>query len=351
MPLGGFVCHLMIRAKIIFLFVSVLLLAAALLPSCQQGVSPELVVYTSVDQVFSEPILKIFEEQSGIRVLPVYDVEAAKTTGLVNRLIAEKKRPRADVFWNGEFAQTIMLKEKGVLSPYVSPNAINIPPRYVDTEGYWTGFAGRGRVLLVNTKLVPADNYPRSIFDLIGDRWPASRIGIAYPLFGTTATQAAALYAVLGPEKGRAFYKELHGRGVRVVDGCSVVRDMVAGGQLMMGLVDTDDAIGAIEAGAPVSMVFPDQDDMGTLIIPNTVALIAGAPHPNEAKAFIDFLLSPEVAGLLVNSGWSHIPLRPTDPQSSSIVASNIRGMNVTLDAVYKQRDLIKKDLSEIYIQ
>ena len=139
------------------------------------------------------------------------------------------------------------------------------------------------------------------MFDLLKDAYPAGKIGIAYPLFGSTATEAAALYTALGPEKGRAFYKALHDRGVRVVDGISVIRDMVSSGQMMMGLVDTDDACEAIRQGQPVAMDFLDQDGMGELIIPNTVAMIAGAPHPSEAKAFIDFLLSQEVAEDLVN--------------------------------------------------
>jgi iron(III) transport system substrate-binding protein len=59
----------------------------------------EVVIYTSLDKVFSEPILEAFEKETGIRVLPVYDSEATKTTGLVNRLITEKGNPKADVFW------------------------------------------------------------------------------------------------------------------------------------------------------------------------------------------------------------------------------------------------------------
>jgi len=108
-----------------------------------------VVVYTSVDQFFSEPIFRAFENDTGIRVLPVYDVEATKTTGLVNRLIAEKARPQADVFWSGEFSQTIILKNKSVLAPYQSPSAGDIPARFRDTEGYWTGFGGRARIFIV----------------------------------------------------------------------------------------------------------------------------------------------------------------------------------------------------------
>ena len=80
-----------------------------------------------MDQVFSEPILKLYEKRTGIRVLPVYDVEAAKTTGLVNRLITEKDHPQADVFWNGEFVQTLLLQTDGLLAPYQSPNSADIP--------------------------------------------------------------------------------------------------------------------------------------------------------------------------------------------------------------------------------
>ena len=111
----------------------------------------EVVIYTSVDQIFSEPILDKFEEETGIAVKAVYDVEAAKTTGLVNRLIAEKDNPLCDVWWNGEIAQTILLKEEGLLTPYFSPEAKGIPDAYIDPEEYWTGFGGRARVCLVNT--------------------------------------------------------------------------------------------------------------------------------------------------------------------------------------------------------
>jgi iron(III) transport system substrate-binding protein len=87
----------------------------------------EVIVYTSLDKVFSQPILDEFEKQTGIKVKAVYDSEATKTTGLVNRLIAEKDAPQADVFWNSQTGRTIVLKKKGVLVPYVSPSAAACP--------------------------------------------------------------------------------------------------------------------------------------------------------------------------------------------------------------------------------
>ncbi len=331
-----------------------ILIFGFLLVSCKSGQAErEVVIYTSVDQVFSEPILTKFEEETGIHVLPVYDVEAAKTTGLVNRLIAEKDYPQADVFWSGEFAQTILLKEEGVLTSYLSPNRNDIPPQYMDPEGFWTGVAGRARVIIVNTDLVPMEKTPKSIYDLLESKWPASQMGIAYPLFGTTSTHAAALYAFLGPENGKSFFENLRERGVQVVDGNSVVRDLVASGQLAFGLTDTDDACGAIANGAPVSIVFPDQEagSIGTLVIPNTLGLIAASPHPEEGKALIDYLLSKEVEEDMILSGWSHIALRPLEVEQSCLESVSIQGMDVTLIEVYEQFERVKSELATIFIR
>lgn len=322
--------------------------------SCQpKSDSNQVVVYVSVDQVYAEPLLKVFEEQSGIQVLPVYDVEATKTTGLVNRIMAEKDHPLADVYWSGEFAQTLLLKDEGLLMVYQPVLAADLPDQYRDPQGYWTAFAGRARILLVNNNLVPADQMPASIFDLAGSAIAADKIGMAYPLFGTTATHAAALYANLGPQMAKAYYGKLAQNGIRIVDGNSVVRDLVVNGELAFGITDTDDACRAIEEGKPVSIVFPDQgsDQPGVLVIPNTVAMIAGGPHPQQARAFIDFMTSREVEQYLVDSGWSQFPLRPVERPPACGGGPQIKSMNTNLEAIYQMFETSKQDLTEIFVR
>jgi iron(III) transport system substrate-binding protein len=269
----------------------------------------EVVIYTSLDQVFSEPILRAFEERTGIDVKAVYDVEASKTTGLVNRLIAERPHPRADVFWNSEVSRTLVLEDKGVLAPYRSPSAADIPEQFKDPEGYWTGFAARSRVLIYNTDLLDPDQAPRSIFELTEPRW-RGRVALAYPLFGTTATHVAALYATLGQERTEAYLRDLKANDVLIVDGNATSRDVVVQGEVPVGFTDTDDVNVAIRAGRPVDMVFPDADGIGTLLIPNTVALVAGGPNPRAGKRLIDFLLSREVERELAFSESMQIPVR-----------------------------------------
>ena len=125
----------------------------------------EVVVYTSLDQVFSEPILKEFEAKTGITVRAAYDVESTKTVGLVNRLIAEKEHPQADVFWNSEIVRTLILKNKGILTPYFSSEAKDIPEQFKDKDGYWTGFSARARILIYNNKMLSQSDLPGSILE------------------------------------------------------------------------------------------------------------------------------------------------------------------------------------------
>ena len=286
--------------------------AALLLGSCGRPPSSphEVTAYVSADRPFSEPIMLEYQRRSGVRVNVVYDTEETKSTGLANRLLAEKGRPQADVFWSNEPVRTLILKSRGVLAPYQSFSAKGISDTFKDREGYWTGFSARLRVIVYNTSKVPVADAPRSVLDLADPRWK-DQAAIADPRFGSTSFHVAALYAELGDERADDYFRRLKANGVKIVDGNSVVRDMVARGDVSVGLTDSDDVNVAIEAKQPVSMVLPDRDGIGVPVMPNMVSLIAGAPHPDEGKRLIDFLLLPEVERKLAESEAVQIPLHP----------------------------------------
>jgi iron(III) transport system substrate-binding protein len=265
-------------------------------------------VYVSTDRVFSEPVLREYEKQSGVRVNTVYDTEETKSTGLANRLIAEQARPQADVFWSNEPVRTLVLKSRGVLAPYRSPSAQGIPAALIDPEGYWTGFSARIRVIAYNTKLVTLADAPQSIFQLADPKW-RGQVAMADPRFGSTSFHVAALYAMAGDERMDDFFRRLKANGVRIVDGNSVVRDLVARGDVKVGLTDTDDVNVAIEDGQPIAMVLPDATGLGVPVMPNMVSLIAKGPHPEEGQRLIDYLLSPDVERQLAQSEAVQIPL------------------------------------------
>ena len=328
-------------------------IAALIFTGCGKSDSSkqQVVVYTSLDKVFSMPVLKAFEAETGIEVLPVYDSEATKTTGLVNRLIAEKNNPRADVFWNSETGRTIVLKNKGVFAEYVSPSSRDIPDTFKDKDGYWAGFAARCRVLLYNTDMLKAAEAPESIFELTDPEWKG-RFSLAYPLFGTTATHAAALFSTMGPEKAKGFFKDLKDNDVMIVDGNASSRDRVADGTVAVGFTDTDDAYVAIEQGRPVKIIWPDKDGMGTLLIPNTVGLVKGGPNPDAAKQFIDFLLSHRVEQMLAESEAGQIPLRASVKRPEHVPSpEEVKAMEVDFEEVAEQIEPSSEFLKELFVR
>jgi len=171
----------------------------------KEGASKTVTVYVSEDQVFSEPVLNDFEKETGIKVNAVYDTEEAKSTGAMNRLIAEKDNPQADVYWANEPIRAEVLKQKGISTPYVSPNAKDIPPVFKDPAGYWTGFSARARVLVVNTSV---KDKPQSILAYTDPSWKGKAV-ITNPLFGTTTAEIAALFTIWGDEQAKDFMVSL----------------------------------------------------------------------------------------------------------------------------------------------
>ena len=275
--------------------------------SCHRAAPRQVVIYTSEDEPVASPILRDFEKQSGIHVTIVTDTEATKSIGLAERLVAEKDHPQADVWWSNEAFRTIWLSEQGVLSAYDSPAAKDIPAPFKDAKQYWAGCGIRARVVAVSDQL-PADvRPPRGVEDLTQPAL-AGRIAMARPTAGTTGSFVAALYLLWGDEKADAFFQKLRDNRIALVGGNSVVADSVGQGQIWVGLTDNDDVAAAQANGLKLHAVLPDQDSFGTLPIPGSVALVAGATHPAEAKLLIDYLLSPAVEQKLIaahSAAWS----------------------------------------------
>lgn len=334
---------------------ALLMLAAVMvgsLPGCLPSAPPgsaEVVAYTALDQEFSEPIYEDYEKQHNVKVLAKFDIESTKSVGLTAALIAEKDTPRCDVFWNNEILNTIRLDEQGLLEVYRSPAAESFPGTFKGKNGTWQGFAARARILLVNTDLVKENDRPKSIYDLADTNWKG-KTAIAKPLAGTTATHVACLFASLGEEKAKSFIQSLMENDVQVLGGNKQVALAVSSGQVAFGLTDTDDAIVEIEKGLPVAIVYPDrgEEDMGTLFIPNTVAIIKGCPHPEQAKKLVDYVLSPAVEEKLALGGSAQIPLNPQVKTKTRVeTPQTVKAMPADFAAAAKQWDAAQKFVKE----
>jgi len=306
----------------------------------------EVVIYVSEDQVFSEPILKDFEKKTGIKVKALYDTEESKSTGVVNRLIAEKNNPQADVYWANEPIRAQMLKQRGLLSKYISKNSKEIADNFKDNNGFWCGFSARLRVLVADKNM---KKYPSSVFDYLDKKYKDKAV-IANPLFGSTTAQISAMFIKLGDKKAKAFLNGLKQNGVKISTSNGESADFVAKKQYLFSLVDSDDAVSRIRAGKDIMMIYPDQEEggLGCFVIPNVVMLINGAKHESNAKKLIDYLLSNEVEAKLALADCAQIPLHvEVKPPKELRALKDIKVLKVNYKDVAQKMHEIEPFLKE----
>jgi iron(III) transport system substrate-binding protein len=302
--------------------------------------------------VHSEKILKLFADRTGLDVMGAWDVERNKTVGLVNRLLAEQNHPRADVYWNNEIAHTIRLKKAGLTQPYASPSAEGIPFGYKDADHHWTGFAARARVFLQRTDKEVA--LPARVYEMAEPQF-ARHGAMAAPLTGTTLTHFSALSLNDSSTHVLTWLDKASQSGLKIGAGNADVMRRTCEGDVDWCLTDTDDAAAARRNGHPVEVVFPDQGEggRGALLIPNTVCMIANAPHPDAARQFIDFVLSAEVEALLAASDSEQIPLRPgvDAPDYVKLPGRDFHATTVNWEAVANELDQRFPDFQKQFVK
>jgi iron(III) transport system substrate-binding protein len=240
---------------------------------------PEVIVYTSQDQVYAEPLLREFEKESGIKVRAVFDSEAVKTVAIANRLLAERSHPQCDVYWGNEELRTRQLAARNI---------------FRETNG-WAAFGYRSRRLVMSGQATNLPT-PASLLDLTNAIY-RGRVALAYPLFGTTATHLLALRQHWGEAAWQNWCRALAANQSFLVDGNSGAVRFVVRGEAAIGLTDSDDIAAEIREGARLKQL-PMTGE--TLLIPNTVAVVRQAPHPRAAQQLFDFLQRAEVVQKLV---------------------------------------------------
>jgi iron(III) transport system substrate-binding protein len=264
----------------------------------------------------------------------------------MNRLLAEKNNPQADVYWANEPVRADVLRQQAILIPYTPAAAREIPEQFKDPQGHWTGFSARARLLIVNKS---ASSKPTSILAYVDPKTKGKAV-IANPLFGTTTAEMAALFTLWGDEKGKQFLAGLKGNKVKLSTGNGESADFVASGEFEFALVDSDDAVDRLRHGKPIEIVYPDQGEgeFGVLILPNAVALIRGGPNPDNGKKLIEYLVSKETERKLAFADCAQIPLHPGVPTPKEIKpVDQLKAMKVNYAELGSKLQTIQPILKE----
>ena len=287
-----------------------LLLLALTLSAWMPALAAEsLTVYSARKEELIRPAIEAFQQSTGIKVTLL----TGKAGELARRIEIEKGNPKGDLFLGTTAGVTELLRRKGLLEPYPSPYAREIPGEFKAPDATWVGITGRVRVIIYNKTLVRDAEAPRSFFDLTDPRW-RGKVAVASMGERTTVGHLAAIMALKGEEFTTGYVKALRDNGLKVLTNNTEVRKAVASGEYAIGITNHYYYLLQLRENpaSPIAIVYPDQgpDHIGAPVYSITSAIMKGARNLAAAKKFTDFLLQPRGNRLLVE-GEFEIPLLP----------------------------------------
>lgn len=250
-----------------------------------------LTVYTSHKEEVYRPIIKEFEERTGIWV----EVVTGGTNELLEQLAAQQDTPRCDVMFGGG-AESLLLYED-CFAPYTCTEAELLQAELRQENDLWTPFSSLPIVLIYNTRLVKAGEL-NGWADLLSGQWQG-KIAFADPaVSGSGYTAAVTLMTALEGDPWEnldRFRAQLDGN---ILSDSGDVVSAVASGSYAVGITLEETALKNLAQGAGIAIVYPTE---GTSCLPDGIALLQNAPHAENAKRFIEFVQSAHVQSRVVS--------------------------------------------------
>ena len=270
--------------------------------SCEE--EPVLVVYTARSEALNNAVIPEFEKDTGIKV----EVVVAGTGELLKRAQSEKDNPLGDIFWVAD--QTMLSSSKDLFMEYVSPEDSNMLEAFRNNTGYFTPAFADPTVMIVNKDL-KGDMKIDGFEDLLNPELKG-KIAFGDPVNSSSAFQSllAMLYGMGkdgDPLSDQAwdyvdqFIANLDGK---MCNSSSQVYKGVAEGEYVVGLTWEDPAANYVKEGAAVEVVFPKE---GAIFPGESVQILKGCKHPENAKKFVDYMLSEKIQ----NAVGSNLTVRP----------------------------------------
>lgn len=318
------------------------LLAALFLSACQKtertteytpDESMRLTIYTSHKEEVYMPIVREFEERTGIWV----DVITGGTNELLERIESQQDNVEADVMFGGG-VESLKAYEH-CFSPYVVGSSDSIREPHQAEDAVWTPFSALPVVLIYNTKLVSPDKITG--WSSLSDPIFRGRIAFADPAISGSSFTALATQILAGKSMDKTLAALAENLQGKTLSSSGDVLNAVADGSCLVGITLEETALKYIAAGADLAMVYPEE---GTSCVPDASAIVKGAPHSENAKRFLDFTVSYEVQQMLSESSYRR-PVRSDIPAGESLLPlQDIVLVDYDIDWACKNRDVILSD-------
>lgn len=251
------------------------------------GADGSLVVYSGRNENLIRPLIELFTERTAVEV----EVRYADTTELTATLLEEGENSPADVFFSQDAGALAALEAAGRLTTLKEGAAAQVPERFRDPEGYWTGVTGRARTIVFNPEKLSVAEQPSNILDVADPMWKG-RVGLA-PTNASFVSHISALVVEIGEDDVKKFLADLKANDPKIYDSNGLVVKAVAAGEVDLGLVNHYYALNEKKEnpGAPVANIYPEEGGFVNLA---GVGILEGAENRKQADEFVEFLLSPE---------------------------------------------------------
>lgn len=282
----------------------------ALFSSSAFALEDKLVIVTSFPEDLTGVFQTAFEQK-----YPDTKVEVLnkKTSAGVKYIQETAGNNTTDLFWVSAPDAFAVLKDRNLLQKY-QPHSSGIPDMIGsfpinDPDGYFFGFAASGYGIMYNTRYLKAKKLPvpKEWADLTKPVY-FGHVGMSAPSrSGTTHLTVEAILQGEGWDQGWATLKDMAGNFKTITERSFGVPDGVNSGEFGLGIVIDFFGFSSRASGFPVDFVYPTV----TALVPANVGIVANAPHPEAAGAFIDFLLSDEGQELLFDTKIQRLPVKP----------------------------------------
>jgi iron(III) transport system substrate-binding protein len=276
----------------------------------------EVVVYTTRAEALFKPVIEAFNAAyPDIKVT----VLNGSNSELAARILEERANPKADVLVNSDILTMENLAAEGVFAPNDSAAVMSVPTDYRADDGSWVALTLRARVIMYNTDLVSPEELPKKMVDLADPKWKDA-LGSANSTNGAMMAQLVIMRNQLGEPATEAFIQGLLENNTQFFGGHTDVRKAVGAGELKLGLVNHYYYHLSKAEGAPVGIIYPDQEDggLGLMVNSTNAGIIKGGPNPEMARIFVDFMLSPAGQKIYAERNYEY-PIVPGVPLAEGV--------------------------------
>lgn len=298
-----------------------------------------LVVYSGRGEELVSPLIERFEAESGITL----DVRYAGSNELAATLLAEGDETEADVFFAQDPASLGAVVE--LMSQLPEETLALVDSKFQDRDGRWIGTSGRVRVFIDNT----ADNtpLPATIDEVTDSAW-AGQLGVA-PTNGSFLAFVAAMILERGEDGTRQWLEALAASDPVDFEGNSPIVAATDSGELAGGLVNHYYLLRlrAEGLGQNAENYFIPAGDVGSLVMPAGVGVLAATERPQAAQEFVEFLLSEETQSFFATDTFEFPVIEGVSQPEGVPPLSEINAPDIDLSGLSDVLDMATRLVAE----